>query len=191
MRFDGLSVETYQGRFSGAFDVETKDGETFLKYGNTVILLVVGTVGQAVMKEDKLGDMMRTSTVIVDTAEFVAPEDLSTILTQLGVSHQLSLTVPTPPVAFTDDDSFDGDDGHIVTPDGVVSQDGDIVDLSPDGDSEFDGVGMAEDLIEHEVAGPPGGSPLPDLTPGERQVVGRVRPPRDPALARFISGGVS
>ena len=177
MRFDGLSVEHHQGRFSGAFDVETKDGETYLKYGNTVILLVVGTVGQAVMKEDKLGDMMRTSTVIVDTAEFVAPQDLSAILTQLGVSHQLSLTEDTEPEA-EQPWYGDGDDGHIVTPEGeVVSPSGDVIDTNED--------------EEEEEPEEPVRAPAPVQDSGERQVVGRVRPPKDPALARFLAGSTS
>lgn len=111
--FDGYAVDTYMGRFAGSFDVDFADGETYLRYGNKVMMVVVGTVGPATMGEDSLGDMKRTNRVNVEAVKFVAVEDQANVLAGLDV-HQPALNGTTSETVITPEGFHINENGEIL-----------------------------------------------------------------------------
>lgn len=59
-QFDGYSIDSYRGRFSGSFDVDSHVGEQ-IAYGDEVMVIVVAKVGKADISETAIGDMRRTN----------------------------------------------------------------------------------------------------------------------------------
>lgn len=158
MRFDGFSVDTYQGRFAGTFDVELQDGETYLRYGNNVVMVVIGTVGPATMKEDNLGDMKRVNTLNVEAARFVSVVEQSDLLTAVGIPHQLGLPLTPQDPPQVPQGGVDEKTGEILTP---VESESEAPALRRPEDSES---------IDVDAEG----------------VVGRIPPSQDKHLARFL-----
>ncbi len=165
--FDGFPVDHYQARMSGVFDIEPGDGETLMRFGNKVMLVVLATVGAANMAEDKTGDIRRLNTLAVEAARFVAPEDQSNLLAELGVAHQLGLLAPV--VA----KKSEGTAPELVaTPDGYVDDQGELVG-SPVSEAPAARIGVGDDGWYDEE------------TPVDG-VIARIPPPKDPRLARFL-----
>lgn len=178
--FDGFPVDHYQGRMSGTFDIDQADGEQYVKYGHSVVLMVLAKVGPANLSEDKNGDMRRLNTLTVDAVRFVSPEQQSDLMTELGVPHQLGLLTPlkTPEL--------------VATPDGYVDEGGAVLGEgsevlgSPVSEAPAARIGAGDDGW-YDTDSRPVDKPYPaDPEPPKDGVVGRIPPPKDPRLARFL-----
>lgn len=90
-RFDGMSVEMYDGRFAGTFEMDQDLGES-IAYDDVVSFFVVTTAGKVGIDATKSGDLKRTNTFEVDAVQFVPVNQASKILNDLGiVDPQLGL----------------------------------------------------------------------------------------------------
>jgi hypothetical protein len=171
-RFDGFPVDKYLARMSGAFDLTPEEGD-LLKYGETVVVVAVSTVGPATFNETRGGDIARTN-VLKPRDVIVLPADKAeSILLELGVPTQLSLDRPDDPRPQVDrpDDPGPGD----------IRPGMDVVPATAE-DLDYDDEEEPEEVV---VAAPSSGTrqyPTPST-------VGASQRERDPMLAAFLSGG--
>lgn len=137
-RFDGYSIDSYRGRFSGSFDVDPSVGEQ-IAYGDEVVIVVVAKVGKADITETAIGDMRRTNILKPTDVRFVLN---GTEQTRLRENFGFDSFQPAPS-AFLDetliedaeisaineeiDVPFDGDS---IAP--IVSRDEDVERISPE-----------------------------------------------------------
>lgn len=173
-RFDGFPVDKYLARMSGAFDLTPQEGD-LLKYGETVVVVAVSTVGPATFNETRGGDISRTNVLKPRDVIVLPAEKAESILLELGVPTQLSLDRPSDPRPQVDrpDDPGPGD----------IRPGMDVVPATAE-DLDFDDEEEPEPTEEVVVTAPVGTRQYP--TPSS---VGASQRERDPMLAAFLSGG--
>ena len=78
-QFDSQSIDAYQARFTGKFDLEYSEGDG-MDYGDQVMFVVYGNVSKSGISTDrKTGDMIRTNTVAITDAVPFEKGDLVTL----------------------------------------------------------------------------------------------------------------
>lgn len=85
-RLDGLVVEMYDGRFAGAFEMDSDIGES-IAYDDVVTFMVVAVAGKASFDTNKSGDLKRTNTFEVTNVSIV-PNDMA-----VKIANQLDVLV--------------------------------------------------------------------------------------------------
>lgn len=85
-RFDGLVVDSYEGRFSGGFDVDEVDGRR-LQWGDDVIVVLTARVKQATIRETAKGDVRRTHVLAPREVRFASGDLAEQILDQFDLEN--------------------------------------------------------------------------------------------------------
>lgn len=110
-QFDSQSIDAYQARFTGKFDLEYSEGDG-MDYGDQVMFVVYGNVSKSGISTDrKTGDMIRTNTVAITDAVPFEKGDLETTLIQRFV-NSIGLDLEE----FDIDDSDCEDDAEVSDP---------------------------------------------------------------------------
>lgn len=106
-RFDGFAIATYDGKFSGGFDLD-EDLAKDIGFDDVVTFVVTGRVGSVGIGETKTGDVKRTNTFQVTSSVALDPSMAAKVLNSLGQAvngvNAGQMTIGNDdPVAVTDD----------------------------------------------------------------------------------------
>ena len=109
LQFDGFPVELYDGKFSGAFDVDEHIAQS-IAHGDEVAFLVVGTTKGSSFTDTKDGQVKRTNTFKVTEALVIDNEELVQQVTDQVIAQGTQSVANQIPGQLTVDHAIDEDD---------------------------------------------------------------------------------
>lgn len=78
-KLDGFSVDIYDGRFSGTFEMDEEIGQD-INYEDVISFVVVAAVGKANFNTQKNGEVKRTNVFAVENVKILKPEVASQLI---------------------------------------------------------------------------------------------------------------
>lgn len=179
-KLDGFSIESYEGKYSGSFDIEEEVGRQ-LGYGDEIMTVTISRLKAPSFKDDANGDLKRVHTLQPVEVTIILDRSLrNAIYETLADMDSLALTLFTGRPTNVDDDG-------VLEPAITVSG----AELDEEEEFRLEAVEPLEADDSTPVENVGRTPPQEEVwSPGAQRVVAKPPTGRDPVLSRFLEESV-